>query len=1174
MGKYITVIGANENNLKNISVKIPTHKITCINGISGSGKSSFIHGVLAAEFKRRKKIVNGKASKCDLLVRPDFEKASWSGDMHAVSQKSLRRVEVSTVATVSGINDTIRKHFLDNGLITCSCGEAVDNEISYETIHWVAGQEISDRGNTVYYKLLERNTVNIKKVVDVAQRLGFTEFKIGGIKKTQGLNYIGKLNEREKYTIYAVVKNIGNLTSNNSDPKNILIESKNKTIFDFSFQIYCKSCREEYQKKSLSLFTRSKLNENNGCCKECNGKGVSEKINFSRLIDNKSILSKPFLNIPHNGSAYKYVYLQDSHIFRLLKKHNTSNDIKFSKLKPVVKAELIRLIESKVVPHKGHHLISEFFDNSSCEYCRGTGFNYKSRAVHINNKNIDDILSLPIKDAISHIDTSRSSRIAKALIDLSLSHLPLNRSTNTLSGGELQRLKLSKYISLNMSDSTLIIDEPSLGLSLTDCKGLMSVLVSIKNMNNTVILIDHSKYVINSSDYNLKFGPGAGPDGGNIIIGSRKEKEVNKFTRKTRLVKNNKFLQISKISNNNIKDASIGIPLHCLTSVIGVSGSGKSSLITAAIEKLRSNNKSNVIISMNQDEISVNVRSTIATFLGVFDEIRGIYANTDLSKKLNLDQKYFSSNNVEGCCKNCNGIGYVDDDKCPSCCGDKFNSTVLGVMFGGLNISELLKLSFIELIGLELSSEIVRLCQVMIDLGVGYLSLGRTTPSLSGGECQRIKFAKHICKDSSDLLNPEIHCSVFLDEPTRGLSYFDSNKVLSILDYLIDVNNTIIVIEHNDHIIKSSDYIIEVGPGAGADGGKIIYSGNYSEYEKSLKNSKINSSPIAISKIRKLDCETWTDDDYFKKITDYYQNHCVIDVDNLVIFNSKESLISKIGHEIGVGFYFNPFIEDIYLYGRLTKSRRIEIILDMISLGFNAVIYEERELKSSAFIKNNETVDPWKINFHTYDIGLAYHLGCGCVITKIKSKKSYNSTRLIDSRRSVVGTNLITKNTFNKYYSECNLCTGVGEIHHSERFILDPTKSIIDIDFYQKDVQPYVKKHLFYSIRQSVKKFFDEGVFDFTVSYSKLSKAEKERALYGCPGLSFMKRGGRSNAISDKIVWRGLVHYIENLSVKFDSELKVKYSGGKRRKKCPQCKGTGYRRELNYYHLAGKPIYE
>ncbi len=488
-----------------------------------------------------------------------------------------------------------------------------------------------------------------------------------------------------------------------------------------------------------------------------------------------------------------------------------------------------------------------FFEIKTCSACNGSRLNARAREVKINNTSIVDVLNMEIKDLYNFINSLKDQvaneikpfllKRLKNLIDLELSYLTLNRSVATLSGGESQRVKLAKQLGSSLTEIIYVLDEPSLGLHIKNVNDLIRSFKELVKKNNTVLVVEHNREMMKNADYIIDIGPSAGVNGGEVVFAGSLEETLKQETKTALYLSNKKgikkernkinkdFIEINNANLNNLKNVSVKIPKNVLTAIVGVSGSGKSSLMEVLVKQ---NRKINFI---DQSAIGNNARSNTATYSKIFDEIRKIFA-----KKYNLSESLFSFNG-EGACEKCNGLGYLTMDmhflgnikeECPVCHGKKYKKEILKYKYQEKNIFDVLNLTVSEAYDFFRANEKIReRMELLRDVGLGYLTLGQPLSTLSGGENQRLKLASHLNKKDNIYV---------LDEPTKGLHFQDIDYLLRLIQKLLDKNNTVIVVEHNIELIKNADWIVELGIGAGKDGGEIIFEGCIEDIKKDKKS--------------------------------------------------------------------------------------------------------------------------------------------------------------------------------------------------------------------------------------------------------------------------------------------------------------------------------------------------
>lgn len=1182
--KFLTIIGASEHNLKNISLKIPIGSITCVNGISGSGKSTLVNGIIAKEAFRREKLAEKHKDVYYKLVRPDFASITDLPNVLIVNQKPLLHLESSTVATASGLGDLLRGAFLREGVIECQCGSIVDNKVSYETLEKAIKLYTEGDNLKIFVEYVGGQPLNKIHFSNYMHKHGFCHFQIDNKKKQYSTTDIDSLKEGGRYKIRFAALSLNDLAQKKIPTDRISVYVEDELMLDFAYQIFCPSCLREHQKKSLSLFTTSRLSVKSGCCEPCSGLGKTQVINNDHLIIRSNSLDDNFLNISLEDGRYKSIGIYKSSFSKIIKKHGSKGSTPYADLADATQKEINDLIKEKLISKRGDIELENFLVENECSSCCGTGFNYKARAVRVDGRNISETLSMTVKEAVSVLKDQKLNPVLEALADLSLGHLALGRSTDTLSGGELQRIKLVKAISSGLTDSLIIIDEPSSGLSLGDVDKLFRLLTRLRDEGNTVLIVDHSEHIINKSDYSLHLGPRSGPSGGNIVERVHQIAAVEEFSTEGTYSNawGDKRITLFPVNHNNIVNQRVVIPLGAITAVVGDSGSGKSSLIQGVIECIKLNSASECensdvvseIVLLNQKSIRASKRSSVLTFLGLSDELRKTFSQSSSAKTLGLDSSYFTSNGINGACSHCEGNGEIDGVVCYSCGGSRFKSIVLSATINDLNILEILNKPAVEVIDLELPPIINKGCRILAELGLGHLGLGRVLTDISGGEAQRLKLAKFLIENEKSIVASSQHLMIILDEPCRGLSTKDSKFILGVFRKLALNNNTVIVVEHNPYVISQSDYVIQLGPGVGALGGKIIFSGSTDEFKADIRLIA-NDSPKSILGISSLGTCSSEEDKHFALIRDYSLNYKIVGNGQVKTFASKKVLISFAEKNTEDGlYYFNPFCNDFFLSKTVPNSIIKERLSELLKFGLEHVCVRGNLISVKTAYKYINQENVWHVYVPSDDPDLAYSLGGGWLALKQRDGFLNTATRLVDIENRVVGTRSITAKTFNTFYNGCDTCLGAGSLFFHDDFIADADKSVTDVAFYKKELQGYFKKHLSFKIKEAVTLFKSEGLLDLSKSFKSLGTYEQSIALFGLPNFSFIKKKGRKDALSDRVEWIGLIPIFNLHAEKIVRDTSFKLGAGKRLVECPECTGSKFKKEVSYYRINGRAIYE
>lgn len=1174
----IAIIDANENNLKNLSCKIPLNSIICINGVSGSGKTTLAKKLIVQEAERQHKIQSGTGKRYHHLVRGNFLSIKNLPKVLSIDQKPLLQSEKSTVATASGLNDCIRTSFVKYGIIQCSCGTTVEETPSYETIKKIIVTAIPDGNYSIYFYVSSKISSRVEKLIEFMTSNGFRYFEVDGSKKKYRTKDIETLNLDSNSKIKIEADSLDQLESLKIPQESIFILRNSESAFDFSYQTFCQHCMTEYQKKSLSLFTRSKLSDRNGCCNLCGGSGSTVRLNEKNLFYPKNNLAEGFLNLQFDGQKYTPINLYKSKLKKIIQDGGGKVSTTYESLPPSVKLEIQKTLINKLSSLENTATDPELIITSLCDECGGSGFSQKARAVKLNGRSVADILSLTIDEAFSSIRDPESSVILSAAQDLSLGHLVLNRSTTTLSGGEMQRIKLIEAITAKVSDLLIVIDEPSASLSSNDIKKLFVLLKRLQSLGNTLLLVDHSDQVISQSDFSIHLGPGSGLDGGYIL------ETVDSVLpplepRKKCSQEPQEYISLRRISFNNVVNQDVCFPAAAITAIVGDSGSGKSSLvqgitsrITSSPRDAKANNIATAIL-LDQKHIRGSRRSNVSTFLDISEILRKLYSETVVAQALNLDSSFFTYNGANGACSECQGSGELAGETCKSCGGTRFNSLALSAMVHNLNIAELLDFPATGVLPLDLHPAINRVCTLLIELGLGHLNLGRNLTELSGGESQRLKLARFLGASEKSISNNQHHLLIILDEPCKGLSKNDCQFVLEVLQGLSRKGHSVLVIEHNDALIQQADYIIKMGPGVGDEGGLIVFEGPTSDYptDGSILNG-IKVKPITYSKDKST--HLTSEDRYFQKLS-IYQKGALISQRDGKFFNTKAKLFEYLDDSAcKPPYYFNPFCAELHTSATISKTQIKQRFESLVKLGLQKALVNNSLIKLTNAAKLVDYDTAWKTYIETDNPELAYNLGNGWIAVWKDDKTEILSTRLIDVDTRVVGARTLTRRTFNAFYNDCKLCNGSGKLTYYDSFISDEAKACTDLEFYSPSIRPYVKTKLLFKIRESVSFFKAENLADFSTPYRSLSSHERMALLHGIPNLSFTKRDGRKDALSDQIEWRGLIKLLESSSSLMPEFLKSSIETPRVSVNCYCCNGTGYAKEVDHYLVNGAPIYQ
>lgn len=904
---FITIRGAKEHNLKNVDLKIPRDQFIVITGLSGSGKSSLAFDTIYAEGQRRyvESLSAYARQFLDQLQKPNVESIEGLSPTISIEQKTTSRNPRSTVATQTEIYDYLRLLFARVGTPYChQCGKKIERQSAQEIVSHILNYKEGTKIN-VLAPLIRGRKGEYRQIPAQVSKAGFARLRVDG-----KIYDVGDKLKLDKFKIHHIEIVVDRLAVK-QDIKKRLTDSvetalqvgQGIVIIDFngeakdamfSEKYACVDCGTSLSELEPRIFS---FNSPYGACVECNGLGTKMEIDPEALVPDPT---KPWVQAiaPWKKGArgymmyYRAVLREIAHVYsidpkapykdlnkrgRQLILYGSEDVIWGRKFEGVVKylERLFRETDSDWLKEE----INKFMSESSCPACQGLRLKKESLAVRIGDKNIAEISSFSIKEAkqfFSHLNLTKenktiSEEILKEVlrrldfcINVGLEYLTLDRKSGTLSGGEAERIRLATQVGSGLVGVVYVLDEPSIGLHQKDNERLLSTLHALRDMGNTLIVVEHDEETIRKADFVVDLGPGAGEHGGKILYagdvkGLLKCKEsltgqyLNgqykiKRPEKRREIVKTKFLRIIGAQENNLRNIDVNIPLGTLTCVTGVSGSGKSSLIDGILykalaqkvngakekpgahKKIEGVEHLDKVIVVDQSPIGRTPRSNPATYTGVYSHIRDLFSQLPESKMRGYKPGRFSFNVKGGRCEACGGDGIKKIEmhflpevyvQCEICHGSRFTDQTLEVEFKGKNIAQVLNLSVVEAI--EVFNNIPRILtvlQTLNDVGLGYIRLGQPATTLSGGEAQRVKLASELCKPATG------QTFYILDEPTTGLHFADVDKLLQVLQRLVDRGNSILVIEHNLDVIKSADYLIDLGPDGGDKGGELVFCGS------------------------------------------------------------------------------------------------------------------------------------------------------------------------------------------------------------------------------------------------------------------------------------------------------------------------------------------------------------
>jgi len=839
MQKFIIIKGAREHNLKNIDLSIPREALIVITGPSGSGKSSLAIDTIYAEGQRRyvESLSAYARQFIEQLSKPDVDYIEGLSPSISIDQKTVNKSPRSTVGTITEIYDYMRVLYTRIGKQFCyNCGSVISRQESINIINSVMSLPQGSKIQILAPMIRDRKG-EYRKELQEKRREGFIRARIDG--KIMDLTQDITLQKHKRHTIEIVIdrfiikpgidrqiKDAIETALSHSDTVAINLLSENRDIL-FSKSAVCSKCGISYPEINPMFFS---FNSRQGACPRCNGLG------FENLDEDSAELEE-----------YKY-----------------------------------------------------------CRLCNGFRLRKEALSIKIQDKNIGEFAHMSVKDALSFItalkltdrETTIASRVLKEVRDrlhfmekVGLSYLTIERPSLTLSGGEAQRIRLATQLGSSLTGVLYILDEPSIGMHPRDCIKLLESLSSIRDAGNTVIVVEHDEETIRWADYIVDMGPGAGLRGGWVVASGRPEEiEKNESSVTGRYLNGSvtietpsvrripkDFIKIAGAQEFNLRNINVDIPLGTFTCVTGVSGSGKSTLIIEILYKalckqihgsklipgrykeIKGMDKIDRMISVDQSPLGRTPRSNPVTYTGVFSFIRELFAQVQDAKIRGYSPSRFSFNLSGGRCESCNGDGLKKVEMhflpdvyipCDTCKGKRYNRETLEIRYKGKNISEVLDMTISEALQFFSSFHPVsQKLEVLEDVGLGYLQLGQPASTLSGGEAQRVRISRELGRKSKG------NTLYILDEPTTGLHFVDIQKLLNVINSLVDSGNTVIIIEHNLDVIKSADYIIDLGPEGGDEGGMVVAEGTPEEVSlnprshtgRFLKNklTKINHARVA-----------------------------------------------------------------------------------------------------------------------------------------------------------------------------------------------------------------------------------------------------------------------------------------------------------------------------------------
>jgi excinuclease ABC subunit A len=900
----ITVHGARQHNLKNIDIEIPRNTLTVITGLSGSGKSSLAFDTIYAEGQRRyvETLSTYARQFLDQMERPDVDSIDGLSPAISIEQKTTSRSPRSTVGTITEIYDYLRLLYSSIGVPHCpACGNEISRQTTEQILEHVLALKPEDR-IMVMAPVVRGRKGEYKKDLEKLAKQGFVRARIDGT--LCSLEGEIRLDKRKNHTIEVVVDRLlvkpgiekrleaSIETATRLANGLVVITVVNGQERLYSQKLACTECGASVPQLEPRSFS---FNSPYGACEECTGLGSKWSFDAAKVIADPS---KPLFDggLGPGGSSW----LMQHRLNELARKHRINLNTPFDQLPDKTRQLLINGSEATPgifgILEEGYQSsgesyrewLTEYMSPSECPACRGKRLRPSSLAVRVKDFSIAEFTALPVARALKTLGNwefhDRERQIAGRVLDeirrrleflsaVGLDYLSLDRSAATISGGEAQRIRLATQIGSKLRGVLYVLDEPSIGLHPRDNGRLLQTLTRLRDLGNTVVVVEHDAETIGRADYVIDLGPGAGRLGGSLVAAGEPEaiaKNENSLTGRylsgtleipvppERRKPNGKALVIHGAREHNLKNIDVEIPLGVLTVVTGVSGSGKSTLVneilyrTLAREIYGSHEEPGAhdsidgiahidkVIRIDQAPIGRTPRSNPATYTGLFTPIRDLYAMLPESRERGYKPGRFSFNVKGGRCEACQGDGlkriemnFLPDVyvTCDVCRGRRYNHETLEVKFKNYSIADLLDATVEEALPLmENLPQIRAKLQTLFDVGLGYVHLGQSSTTLSGGEAQRIKLAKELSKRQTG------RTFYLLDEPTTGLHFDDVRKLLDVLQRLVELGNTVVVIEHNLDVVKTADWIIDLGPDGGEHGGRIVASGTPEQVTRSKKS--------------------------------------------------------------------------------------------------------------------------------------------------------------------------------------------------------------------------------------------------------------------------------------------------------------------------------------------------
>lgn len=919
----IQIIGAKENNLKNIHLEIPKNKLIVFTGLSGSGKSTLAFDTLYAEGQRRyiESLSSYARQFLDKVGKPNVDKIEGLTPAIAIDQKTTSKNPRSTVGTITEIYDYLRLLYARVGTQHCHlCGKPISQMSQTDIIEQVLALPKDSKIIILAPIIKEKKGSFADKIQELRQK-GYVRAYIDGVMVR--LDEEIELSKTKKHTIKVIIDRV----SVNEENQSRVAQGIEKALKETYGELEVEIINEENPSKSQSIHYSEHLacfdckvsfepleplsfsfNSPKGACENCGGLGSKYSIDIKKILDKSLPLNKGGIKVifGFNRSYYAELFsgfcktnnIDGNKSFEDLKEYEQSallygngNEVEFVWKSSTLKRPWKGIIQIAYDMFKDERDLGDYMSEKPCSTCKGHRLKASSLNVKVSQKGIGDIIDMPIEETYHFFNDDKNfSYLSKQqlfiatsilkeirerlffLYDVGLGYLSLGRDARTISGGESQRIRIASQIGSGLTGVMYVLDEPSIGLHERDTLKLIKTLRNLQEKGNTVIVVEHDKETIKNADFIVDIGPGAGKNGGEVVFAGTIEKMLKAKTQTAQYINGEKiisyqhnrpqkkWLEIKNVTINNIKNLDLKIPLSNFVCITGVSGSGKSSLILQTLlpvaQELLNNAKKvkkcdgveiyglemlDKVIYLDQSPIGRTPRSNPATYTGVMDDIRTLFSEVKEAKVLGYGIGRFSFNVKGGRCEKCQGEGEIKIEmhflpdvmvKCDACNGAKYNPQTLEIKYRGKSIADVLNMSVDD--ACEFFSKIPKIAskvKTLQDVGLGYITLGQNAVTLSGGEAQRIKLAKELSrKDTGKTL-------YILDEPTTGLHFADVDRLTKVLHHLVELGNSMIVIEHNLDMIKNSDYLIDIGPEGGDKGGKIVDIGTPEQVAKNHTKS-------------------------------------------------------------------------------------------------------------------------------------------------------------------------------------------------------------------------------------------------------------------------------------------------------------------------------------------------